>query len=81
MEWNKFLAEQGLNRDEVVEAIQTGRLSALLPIMQTFLQQVQTAAQGYIPYYDEDQDRAGRAQTVTTSGNTTTTRRGGRPGL
>ena len=81
IEWNKFLAEQGLERDQVIEAIQTGRLSALLPIMQTFLQQVQTAAQGYIPYYDEDQDRAGRAQTVTTSGNTTTTRRGGRPGL
>ena len=81
IEWNKFLAEQGLERDQVIEAIQTGRLSALLPIMQPFLQQVQTAAQGYIPYYDEDQDRAGRAQTVTTSGNTTTTRRGGRPGL
>tara|TARA_Y100000310_G_C20375000_1_gene665314 strand:- start:79 stop:651 length:573 start_codon:yes stop_codon:yes gene_type:complete len=55
IEWNKFLAEQGLNRDQVVESIQTGRLASLLPILQTFLTQVQTAAQGFIPYDEEDQ--------------------------
>ena len=61
MEWNKFLSQQGLDRDQVVEAIQTGRLSALLPLMQTFLQQVQTAAQGFIPYYEPLEEGGGTA--------------------
>ena len=55
IQWNKFLYEAGLERDQVVESIQTGRLAAVLPILQTFLTQVQTAAQGLIPYHEEDQ--------------------------
>jgi len=55
IQWNKFLYEAGLERDQVVESIQTGRLASLLPILQTFLTQVQTSAQGFIPYHEEDQ--------------------------
>ena len=52
--WNKFLAEYGLERDQAIEMIQSGRLNAILPVLQQFLTQIGVAAEGFVPYYDED---------------------------
>ncbi len=49
MEWNKFLAEFGLDRVRVANDIQQGRFDAILPILQTYLRGIQTAAGGYVP--------------------------------
>ena len=54
--WNKFMAEYGLERDQAMEMIQSGRLNALLPLLQQFLSLIQVAGQGFIPYYDEDEE-------------------------
>tara|TARA_Y100000310_G_C20172378_1_gene574289 strand:- start:52 stop:510 length:459 start_codon:yes stop_codon:yes gene_type:complete len=48
MQWNQFLAEFGLNRFEVLERIQQGRLDSLLPLLQQYLTTSQQAASGYV---------------------------------
>lgn len=48
MEWNQFLAEFGLQRHEVLESIQTGRLAALLPLLQQYLAGVTLSASGFV---------------------------------
>ena len=40
MEWNKFLAEHGLKRHEVLEAIEQNRFDAILPILQEYLRRL-----------------------------------------
>ena len=45
-----------MERDQAMEMIQSGRLNALLPLLQQFLSQIQVAGQGFIPYYDEDEE-------------------------
>jgi hypothetical protein len=47
MEWNKFLAEFGLDRAKVMEQISQGRLDALLPLLQQYLGAAQQAAGGF----------------------------------
>jgi hypothetical protein len=54
--WNKFMAEYGLERDQAMEMIQSGRLNQLLPLLQTFLSQIQLAGEGFVPYYEEDEE-------------------------
>jgi len=48
IEWNKFLAEFGLDRYRVANDIQQGRIDAILPILQTYLKGAEQAAAGYI---------------------------------
>jgi len=48
MEWNKFLAEFGLDRDQVMEEMQSGRLEALLPLLQLFIQLTGQSQRGYV---------------------------------
>jgi hypothetical protein len=49
MEWNKFLAEFGLKRDQALEMIQSGRLAQLLPLIQQYLNIASLTARGYVP--------------------------------
>tara|TARA_R100000656_G_scaffold39368_1_gene32976 strand:- start:56 stop:1072 length:1017 start_codon:yes stop_codon:yes gene_type:complete len=60
--WNSFLAEYGLKRDQAMEMIQSGRLNAILPVLQQFLSQIGVAGEGYVPYYDEDDEGEGVRQ-------------------
>ncbi len=48
MEWSKFLASYGLERDKVMNDIMQGRLDQYLPLINMFLQFAQTANRGYI---------------------------------
>jgi len=48
MEWNQFLAEFGLRREEVAAAIQQGRMDAIAPLMQMMLALLQQSRGGYI---------------------------------
>lgn len=48
--WSKFLAEYGLQREQFVELVQSGRLKELLPLLQSYLDQIRTAAGGQVPY-------------------------------
>ena len=48
MEWNQFLAEFGLERAQVLETIQTGRIAALLPLIQQYLAGVTLASSGFV---------------------------------
>ena len=48
MEWNKFLAEYGLERDKTMAAIQQGRYEALLPLIQEYFKVVALAGEGYV---------------------------------
>jgi hypothetical protein len=48
MQWSQFLANFGLDRARVMEEIQSGRSSALLPLVQMYLQAATQAAQGYV---------------------------------
>jgi len=47
MEWNKFLAEYGITRDQALETIQQGRFDAILPLLQNYMEMAGLAAQGY----------------------------------
>ena len=47
MEWNKFLAEFGLERDQVIETIDSGRFAEILPLLQAYMDAVQVSAGGY----------------------------------
>ena len=48
MEWNKFLAQLGLERGKVMAELQAGRVENMLPLIQMFLQLAQTSAGGYV---------------------------------
>ena len=48
MEWNKFLAEYGLERDKTMEALQQGRYEFLLPLIQEYFKAVGMAGEGYV---------------------------------
>lgn len=47
-DWNKFLAEFGLNHDMVMEQLQQGRINAITPLLQLLLTAGSSAAGGYI---------------------------------
>jgi len=47
IEWNKFLAEYGIKRDQALEMIQQGRFDAILPLLQQYLEMASLAAKGY----------------------------------
>ena len=47
IEWIKFLSEYGINRDKAIEAIQTGRLTALMPLLEMYLKGALEARGGY----------------------------------
>jgi hypothetical protein len=47
MEWNKFLAEFGLERDQIIETIDSGRFAEILPLLQAYMDAVQVSAGGY----------------------------------
>ena len=47
IEWNTFLAEFGLKRDQALEAIQTGRLNQLLPLLEMYMKATLEARLGY----------------------------------
>jgi hypothetical protein len=64
--WNKFMAEYGLERDQAIEMIQSGRLSAIVPLLQQFLNQVEVASTGFVPYYSLEEGRLGRQPGQTT---------------
>lgn len=49
IEWNTFLAEFGLKRDQAIDAMQQGRLNMLLPMIQQFMNVAAQAAQGFLP--------------------------------
>jgi len=46
MEWNKFLAEFGLERDQVIETIDQGRFAEIMPLLQAYMDAVKVAAAG-----------------------------------
>ena len=43
-----------------------GRIAALLPLLQQFLNQIEVAATGYVPYYQQEEGRYGRQVGETT---------------
>ena len=48
MEWNKFLAEYGLERDKTMEALQQGRYEFILPLIQEYMKAAAMSAEGYV---------------------------------
>ena len=48
MAWNQFLAQFGLQRDQVMYEIQNGGIENLMPILQAFMQLGGMANQGYV---------------------------------
>lgn len=48
IDWNKFLANYGLDKAKVAETLAQGRISALVPLLSLFLQLAGSSAQGYI---------------------------------
>lgn len=47
-QWNQFLADFGLRRDQILYSIQQGRADSLIPLLALFQQFFQTAGQGAI---------------------------------
>lgn len=48
-QWNEFLAQYGLSRDALQYQIEQGNLQVLLPLLQQFVQYLQTLAAGKVP--------------------------------
>jgi hypothetical protein len=48
IEWNKFLAEFGFQRDMALEMIQQGRFDDLLPLVQAYMEATASAAEGEV---------------------------------
>ncbi len=48
MAWNQFLAQFGLQRDQVMYQIQNGGIDQLLPLLQAFIQQSGLSNAGYV---------------------------------
>ena len=53
MQWNKFLAEFGLDRAQVMNDIQNQRLDRIMPMLQMYTQTMQGLGSGYT-YHDPD---------------------------
>jgi len=51
--FNQFLAEFGMDRDQALDDMQSGRIGDLLPALNQFLKSIGTTAQGFVPYYEE----------------------------
>ena len=47
VQWNQFLAEYGLKREEVLNALDSGRFGEILPLLNAFLTAFQTGATGF----------------------------------
>ena len=52
-DWHRFLAEFGLQREQVMEAMQTGRANAVVQLLDLYARTGQTTSTGYVPF-DED---------------------------
>jgi hypothetical protein len=50
IEWSKFLANYGLQREQFIDMVQNGRLAQLLPLLQSHLASIQATAAGQVPY-------------------------------
>jgi len=48
IEWNQFLATYGLDRAQTLEAIQTGRIAAVQPLLELYLRVAEDAQQGAV---------------------------------
>lgn len=48
IQWNEFLANYGLNRDQIAEQLQQGRTGQVIQLLQLFLNSAQIATGGYI---------------------------------
>ena len=48
MAWNEFLANYGLDRAKTLDAIQTGRISAIVPLLEMYMRAAGLAGQGYV---------------------------------
>tara|TARA_R100001086_G_scaffold185928_1_gene104187 strand:+ start:553 stop:2049 length:1497 start_codon:yes stop_codon:yes gene_type:complete len=71
MQWNKFLAEFGLDRAQVMNDIQNQRLDRIMPMLQMYTQTMQALASGYTYNDPELSDWANyvRSQMNTTEVN------------
>lgn len=49
-EWNRFLAEFGLQREQVQEAMQMGRHNAVVQLLDLYARTGQTTSTGYVPF-------------------------------
>jgi hypothetical protein len=47
MVWNQFLANYGLDRAKTLDAMQTGRIQAITPMLEMYMRAVQQAGVGY----------------------------------
>ena len=47
MAWNQFLANYGLDRAKTLEAMQTGRIQAIMPMLEMYMRAAQQAGVGY----------------------------------
>lgn len=47
MAWNQFLANYGLDRAKTLDAMQTGRIQAIAPMLEMYMRAVQQAGVGY----------------------------------
>jgi hypothetical protein len=65
--WNRFLAEFGLDRAQTLDLIAQGRINSLLPLLQQFMDQIEIAATGFVPYYQQEEGRYGRQVGETTA--------------
>jgi len=52
-DWHRFLAEFGLQREQVMEAMQMGRANAVVQLLDLYARTGQTTSTGYVPY-DKD---------------------------
>lgn len=50
MDWSQFLAEFGLERDQVIEMMQQGRVDLVINALNNNMTAVQSIAQGFVPY-------------------------------
>jgi hypothetical protein len=56
-EWNRFLAEFGLQREQVHEAMQMGRHNAVVQLLDLYARTGQTTSTGYVPFDPDIADR------------------------
>jgi len=47
MVWNQFLANYGLDRAKTLDAMQTGRIQAITPMLEMYMRASQQAGVGY----------------------------------
>ena len=49
-DWHRFLAEFGLQREQVMEAMQMGRANAVVQLLDLYARTGQTTSTGYVPF-------------------------------